>query len=233
MSAQPVTTTHTEEPSDAPAVLTADAADLEFGRQAQAYVDAGYPHLAHLSEDAFRDLLAPLRVVAVRRATGRPVPSRSRAPFVVVLGRALVPVSAAAEVLTFQGRPGFVSADTADIDDFRPTAEAAVPDGTAYLVLDVDRGASTLNWSPDEAVKTFTSQGRSPLTVEEGVAFLTVHPESLEKNNCFQTAGSRKGDRRVPGLWISQKRPKLGYCWAGNRHTWLGAASCAERVAAR
>jgi len=196
-------------------------------------VDAGLSGLADLTHAAFRDLLEPLRPEAIGRATGQPLPTRSRVPFVIVLSPALVTVSAAAERLSLGGRPGFVSADTADIDEFRPTAEAAVPGGTAYLVLDVDRGAATLNWSPDEAVARFTSEGRSPLTIEEGVAFLTMHPESLEKNNCFQTAGSRRGDRRVPGLWISQKRPKLGFCWAGNRHTWLGAASCAERVAAR
>jgi len=216
-----------------PAVLSAVQAGVEFSRQVQAYVGAGHPELAHLAEEAFRELLEPLRAEAVARATGQPLPTRARVPFVIVLSPALVPVSAAAERLTHGGHSGFVSADTADIDEFRPTAEVAVPGGTAYLVLDVDRGGATLNCSPDEAVARFAGEGRSPLTVQEGVAFLTVHPESLEKNNCFQTAGSRKNDRRVPGLWISQKRPKLGYCWAGNRHTWLGAASCADRVAAR
>lgn len=66
--------------------------------------------------------------------------------------------------------------------------------------------------------------------IDEGIAFITAFPESLEKNNRFQTAGSRRGDRRVPGLRISDKRPKLGFCWVGNRHTWLGAPSCADRV---
>ncbi|MEI2690845.1 MAG: DUF5701 family protein [Anaerolineae bacterium] len=41
---------------------------------------------------------------------------------------------------------------------------------------------------------------------------------------------SRCGDKRVPAFWLSQNRPKLGWCWAGNPHTWLGSASCAERV---
>jgi hypothetical protein len=38
------------------------------------------------------------------------------------------------------------------------------------------------------------------------------------------------GDRRVPALWISGGAPKLGWCWAGNPHTWLGSASCATRL---
>jgi hypothetical protein len=53
--------------------------------------------------------------------------------------------------------------------------------------------------------------------------------------------GSRCGDRRVPALWISggsardggtarRGAAKLGWCWAGNHHTWLGHASAAQRV---
>ena len=44
-------------------------------------------------------------------------------------------------------------------------------------------------------------------------------------------AGSRCGDRRVPALWISEGAPKLGWCWAGNPHTWLGTASAGSRTA--
>lgn len=44
--------------------------------------------------------------------------------------------------------------------------------------------------------------------------------------------GSRCGDKRVPALWVSGGHPRLGWCWAGNPHTWLGSASCAGRVGA-
>lgn len=54
-------------------------------------------------------------------------------------------------------------------------------------------------------------------------------PLTALKNQCFSRVGSRSGDRRVPALWISQGRPKLGWCWAGNPHTWLGSASCGAR----
>jgi hypothetical protein len=47
-------------------------------------------------------------------------------------------------------------------------------------------------------------------------------------------------DARTPALWISngtgrdgpanRNAPKLGWCWAGNRHTWLGFASASERL---
>jgi hypothetical protein len=47
-------------------------------------------------------------------------------------------------------------------------------------------------------------------------------------------------DARTPALWISngtgrdgrerRDAPKVGWCWAGNRHTWLGFASAARRA---
>ena len=44
---------------------------------------------------------------------------------------------------------------------------------------------------------------------------------------------------RTPAIWISRgtgrdgaarrHAPKVGWCWAGNHHTWLGFASAAAR----
>jgi hypothetical protein len=85
---------------------------------------------------------------------------------------------------------------------------------------------------PEDALPKIESKGRSPLTIEEGIAFVTQFPEAVAPNRGFSLAGSRAGDRRVMAFWISKKRPKLGWCWAGAPHTWLGTASCGERVGA-
>ncbi len=204
-------------------------AACEFDRQVQTYVDLGYPGLAGQSEEEFRALLEPVREPVLARADTMTEPTRWRVPFVLVIGKTLVPVTETIPLTALEGRPCFVSADTAD-DRFEPIESVLVPDPHAYAVFDVDRGKETLGVRPDDAIVSLTAQGRSPLTVDEGVAFITVFPTALEKNNCFQLLGSRCGDRRVPGLWISDRRPKLGFCWAGNLHTWLGAASCADRA---
>jgi hypothetical protein len=34
----------------------------------------------------------------------------------------------------------------------------------------------------------------------------------------------------VPAFWISERAPKLGWCWDGNPHTWLGVASAGVRT---
>lgn len=149
-------------------------------------------------------------------------------------------VGAALASVNRDGKPGFVSADLADLERFVPIDGLEVPD-CGYLLVDVQRGDEYLNWSPDEALAAIRERGRTPLTVAEGVALLTQCPELLEPNKCFMLLGSRCGDRRVPALWISggtgkdgrdrKGAAKLGWCWAGNRHTWLGHASAVARVA--
>jgi hypothetical protein len=116
-----------------------------------------------------------------------------------------------------------------------------------YLLSDVDRGDEMANWSPDEALPAIEEAGRTPLTLAEGLHWLIQQPEALQRGRCFMTVGSRRRkpdgrlDARTPALWISngtgrdgpahRDAPKVGWCWAGNRHTWLGFASAATRVA--
>ena len=103
-------------------------------------------------------------------------------------------------------------------------------DDTAYLLLDVDTGGSTLDMPPDLAMNRIREHGRSPLTIEEGVAVVTHYPDLLRSRDCFSMLGSRCGDRRVTAVWLSVGRPRLGWCWAGATHTWLGSASCGARL---
>jgi hypothetical protein len=202
----------------------------EFDRQVATLVGKGYPELTGRTEDAFRRLLAPLRRVAVERGASVNPPTPARMPFLLVIGDELVPPDEAMRRTELNGRPGFADFEPADLRRFAPIPGLPVPDGPAYLIFDVDRGKETLNVTPDRALELITAQQRTPITVAEGIAFVTQHPAALEKNNCFSLVGSRCGDRRVPALWISKRAPRLGWCWAGNPHTWLGSASCADRA---
>jgi hypothetical protein len=150
-----------------------------------------------------------------------------------------IDLDAAMAALRVGGKPGFVSADLADWDRFLPIPSIDRPAG-AYRLLGVERGEEYRNWSPDEALPAIEERGRTPLTVAEGITLVTRHPDLLAPNKCFMLLGSRCGDRRVPALWISggtgkdgrarKGAAKLGWCWAGNRHTWLGHASALSRV---
>ena len=122
-----------------------------------------------------------------------------------------------------------------DVDDFTPIEQATLPAEPAYVVHGIDRGDHMANWSPDEALPAFIAAGRTPLTLGEGIHWLLQQPQVLERNHCFMTIASRLRkpnaslDPRIPALWISngtgrdgtdnRHAPKVGWCWAGNRHT--------------
>ena len=212
-------------------MTTTTSATLDtFDRQVAHLVTLGYPALAGLSTPAFEALFAPLR--AACEGLALPEDSGDRVPLVLVVTRALVPTEQRMPLTALKGKPGFIDFKPGGLEFFDPIEELAVPAGPVYMLLDVDTGSETLNATPDEALLTIRAQGRTPLTIDEGIALLTLFPEKLRKNRCFSLVGSRSGDRRVPALWISQGRPKLGWCWAGNPHTWLGSASCGGRVGA-
>lgn len=219
-----------------PTVPTTDGSVLdpaaEFDRQVANLIDLGYPALSGRTATEYADLLAPLRATALARATGSgplPAPTRERVPFVLVLPRELAAPEHTMPMTRRGNRPGFADYDADDLAGFGPIADLDVPAGP-YLAYDVERLGDTLGQTPDEAAVGIAARRRTPITIEEGIALITQFPDTLEKNHCFHTAGSRRGDQRVPALWISKNAPKLGWCWARNRHTWLGVASCAARV---
>lgn len=209
-------------------------AEMEFDRQVGNLVTKGYPALAGLTTEEFTAQVAPLRGPAAERAATMAPPTEARVPFVLVVTRDLVPVEERLALLTLAGKqkPGILDRHYGEghLARFDPIKELAVPAGTAYLLFDVDRGEETLNLAPDAAMEIITGQGRTPLTIDEGIAFVTHFPAALARNKCFSLVGSRCGDRRVPALWISQDAPKLGWCWYGNPHTWLGSASATDRM---
>jgi hypothetical protein len=107
-----------------------------------------------------------------------------------------------------------------------------IPISDFYILADIDRGKASINLPPKEAMISIVNAGRTPLTIDEGIAIVTHFPEYLIKNNCFSLLASRKPDNKtVPAIWInSQNHPNLGWCWDGNPHTWLGSASAKLRL---
>ncbi|MYT32952.1 MULTISPECIES: DUF5701 family protein [unclassified Streptomyces] len=154
------------------------------------------------------------------------------------------PASVLAPLLRHDDKPGFVVTDMPDVDHFSPCT-VELPDVPLYLVTDPDRGDHMANWSPKEALSALAEQDRTPLLLTEGIHWVLQQPTILERNRCFMTIGSRLRkasgalDARTPAIWISngtgrdgrerRNAPKVGWCWWGNRHTWLGFASATGR----
>ncbi len=156
----------------------------------------------------------------------------------------LVPPSRLAPLLRHGDQPGFVVEDMTDLDEFAPLDSVDVPDTGLYLAVGVERGDEYRGVTPNAALPRIEERGRTPLTVDEGISWLLQEPEALVDDHCFMCVGSRKRrgtklDARTPAIWISRgtgrdgptrkNAPKVGWCWAGNHHTWLGCASAAER----
>ena len=196
--------------------------------QAERLIALGVPGLVDLTEHE------------LRAAT-----EQDRPGALLVIHPDRAPASALAPLLRHGDKSGFIVVDMPDLDEFTPIPEAAVPAAGVYVLDGLDRGDHLANWSPDEALPAIVAAGRTPLTLGEGIQWLLHQPAALERNQCFMTIGSRRRksanrlDSRTPAIWISngtgrdgvanRGAPKVGWCWAGNRHTWLGFASAAQR----
>jgi hypothetical protein len=204
-----------------PLVAVPTEAEVEFDRQVDALVTTGLPELIDLSASCFRARLEPLRDLL-------PPPAEDGAgiPFVVVVPD--LPIVPVLESVHGTGGAGFTTMEPDDLARFRPLPELGVP-ATPYLLSDVDPGLETLDLPPALVAPLLTASGRSPLTIAEGLAVLVSDHGVLRSRNCFSLLGSRAGDKRVPALWVSGRRPRLGWCYQGAPHTWLGTASCAAR----
>jgi hypothetical protein len=198
----------------------------EFDRQVAVLIEKDYARACGLQPAEFLERVGALKDLLVEGAAD----PAATYPFVVVITSDAVPASRSIAFVRRRELSGFTVLDADDLARFEPIDTVELPRGSAYLMLDVDTGADTSNVTPDDALERIEAVDRSPLTIDEGIALITQHPEAVAKNGGFSLAGSRCGDRRVCALWISDGRPKLGWCWAGNPHTWLGTASCAGRI---
>lgn len=192
------------------------AAQDEFDRQFTRLRELGYPVTEHAT--------------ALRARATDPGPSHvdpdDHIPFVLVVPG--TDYEQTAPLMSLNERNGFHAMDDGDVDVYRSIVQ--IPE-QAYLLTDIDTGAEFRTVTPETALKTILARGRTPLTIDEGIALVVVRPDMLRKNKCFSLAASRGKGQRVPAIWISDRRPKLGWCWDRNPHTWLGTASCGGRIA--
>lgn len=192
------------------------AAQDEFDRQLALLTERGYP--------------VGDRAIELRARVADLLPSTVDAGDHVTFVLAITETSyeQMAPLMSLNGRNGFHVMDDGDTEVYQPIVE--IPD-QVYLLSDIDTGSEFCNVTPEKALEAITARGRTPLTIDEGIALVMVRPDMLRKNKCFSLAASRGKGQRVPAIWISDRRPKLGWCWDRNPHTWLGTASCGGRLA--
>lgn len=204
----------------------------EFDRQVDNLAQKGFAKVAGLSEQEFFKYLEPLREKAGKLDVPEMDLEKGILPFVIVIKSDLITSEQVMALVQKGGKDGVTILRPHTSQNFKTTDDVAIPEGMAYLLVDIDRGKGNINLPPNEAMKLIKNAKRTPLTIDEGIAIVTHFPEFLIKNNCFSLLASRTGtDQRVPAIWINAKKePNLGWCWDGNPHTWLGSASCVKRV---
>ncbi|WP_084105633.1 DUF5701 family protein [Demequina sp. NBRC 110056] len=206
---------------------------LALDHQIDAYVAAGLPTPAGLPEPEFRALFEPLRESASALPQEHAADT-GLVPYLAVVSDALVDPASRVTGMRLPGstREGILDRNHGDegLAPYRPTPELEVPAAPVYLLVGIDRGDEFRDVAPRDALPVIAERSRTPLTIAEGLSLMAVYPELLVKNHCFMLAGSSRGDKRVPAIWISQKAPKLGWCFQGVPHTWLGVASASSRV---
>lgn len=209
--------------STAAAVDRTTNAELE--RQLENLLRLGYPALMGTSEPELRSAVENL---ALRLPGSSTVDPEDHIPFVLVPA---APLRESALLMTKDDRPATLMIEDDHLGRYAPIEGVTVPDAPVYLLTDIDTGSEFTNVTPETALGAITARGRTPLTIAEGIALVTQRPDMLRKNKCFSLLASRRGNQQVPAIWISERAPKLGWCWDRNPHTWLGSASAAARIA--
>lgn len=196
-------------------------ASLEAQKQLNRIVALGYPDVADMSDAAFRSLASPLIQALESSDLGTNI--------LLVPTRELVSPESLISRTSINRMAGFTTMPPRDIVSFMPQDGFEPPEGPFYLVIDPHTGTAYVNREPDVARKLIDSDERWPLTLEEGLAIATQHPDWLVEKNGFNLLGSRSTDGRVPSIWMSQNSPRLGAVWPNSKHTWLGNAYCFAR----
>ena len=193
----------------------------EVQRQLDRIVALGYPDVADISAAAFRALAQPLISALESTELGEQI--------LLIPTRELVSPESLIARTSINRMAGFTTMPPRDIASFLPQNGFEPPEGPFYIVLEPHTGTCYTNREPDVARKLIDSDDRLPLTLEEGLAIATQHPDWLAVKNGFNLLGSHSADGRVPSIWMSQNAPRLGSVWPNSRHTWLGNAYCEGR----
>jgi hypothetical protein len=201
----------------------------EFDRQVETITGKEYAEAAGMKPDEYRKMFEPLKERIREIAQREKEMKEGHIPFVIVIKNEVIGGEKAMPLIELGDKKGYTTMSADEIKGFKPIEGVKIPNGKAYLAIDIETGKTTLGKTPDEAIKKIKAEDRSPLTLEEGVALITHHPEIL-KDHYVWTPGSRLGDGKVANLWLYEGKPKLNWIWANLSVAEWGSASCGSRV---
>ncbi|MBI2633163.1 MAG: hypothetical protein HYW78_02110, partial [Parcubacteria group bacterium] len=201
--------------------------EKEFNRQVDTLVNKGFPVLTNRKEHEFREIFTPLRK-HLRQLSREKFPE-GHIPFIIVPSEKLLSLEKKIPLMEVEGKRGAIDRDFLDLPELKTIDGLKILRLMAYLIIDIENGKTMLGKSADEAVNQFKIEGRSPLTVEEGVALVFYYPEILKDHN-IDLPSSCFSDDKFAYLWLSMNKLELSWGRAKNSSKRWGSASCSRRI---
>ena len=131
-----------------------------FDWQVQTLIQKGYPSQVGMSAAEFQQQLARLQVHVGKLSDAEIAPKTGRLPFVIVVKTVWEKESQILPLVEREGQKGVVSMSPVNPTDFKPIGSVVIPNGTAYLLVDIDRGGATLNVPSCRCIADY-SRGKS------------------------------------------------------------------------
>ena len=201
----------------------------EFERQVATITKREYLEASGMKPDEYKNIFEPLKEKIREIAQQEKEMKEGHVPFVIVIKGDVIAPEKEMPLIELEGKKGYTTMSSDTIKGFKPIDGVKIPNGRAYLAVDIETGKTTLGKTPDEAIKKIKAEDRSPLTLDETVALITHHPE-IFKDHSVWASGSRHGDDGVAFVWLYEGEPGLVWSYSVCSDSKWGSASCGSRV---
>lgn len=197
---------------------------IEFDRQVANLIRKGFVKKAKLNVEEFRNILETLKEKLIELSLLE-FP-KGQIPFIIVPRERLLSLKEKIALIELQDMKGSTSLD---LSKFKAAEYLEIPETLAYLIVDVDIGITTQEETTYNAERQLKEYGRSPVTIEEGVALALQYPRILEEHNVI-FAGSRYGTNQVADLWLHGNKLDFSLYSLNHSNPRWSLVSCGNRI---
>ena len=125
----------------------------EFDRQVNNLFQKGYAEAADISADEFLKHIKPLKERIVSLSLTEIDIEKGKLPFVIVVKSDLLNVEKAMSLVEREGKKGITKLYPREPNDFKIIDGINIPNGMAYLLVDIDRGKESIKYYPEQSVE--------------------------------------------------------------------------------
>ncbi len=224
-----------------------------FFKQVKRIISNEFHMAAGLSEDDFlKNYIMSLEKLLVEKHTDiKSKKNRNHIPILIVVPHNIVSLSY--QLQSIKKSINDTQYDYIIKPEWFKNAEGVLTPDKPYLLFDVETGYAMINTAPKKCVEAFSREGRSPLTIDEGLALIKHFPEVLESHwidlpgsELIHTYAGQDAQKRgtlralPPGFAQTTFVPtlcykyynnlRLYYVYEMNETPYSGSASCARRL---